>query len=87
MSVPKLERSLYQWRECHPEAMATKQSSTAIMFAFQDARHDVLLLAEQVNLLRAQLTFAADVIDTIAPGNAQVKAMRAAIRSATEVLR
>lgn len=44
-AAPKLARPLTNWQSCEPLAMATKQSAVAIQFAFEDARHDILLLA------------------------------------------
>lgn len=40
-----LQRSIEQWRSSDPVAMA-EQSKAAIYFAFQDARADILALAE-----------------------------------------
>jgi hypothetical protein len=44
----KLNRSIETWEKCDPAAMA-KQSEAAIMFAFQDARADILKLNEAIN--------------------------------------
>ena len=39
-----MNRSIDQWRNCNPDAMAYRQSPAAIFFAFQDARADILAL-------------------------------------------
>ena len=43
----KLARTLEQWRNCAPEAMAA-MSPAAIMYALEDAKHDILALASAV---------------------------------------
>lgn len=52
-----MARSISAWRLCDPLAMATKQSPAAIQYGFEDAKHDILLLAalnaELVEALRA----------------------------------
>ena len=39
-----LSRTIDQWRQCVPKAMATQQSGVAITCAFEDAQHDILEL-------------------------------------------
>jgi hypothetical protein len=48
------ERLECQWRDCDPKAMAT-MSQAAIMYAFQDARSDILRLHDEVRQLRQAL--------------------------------
>jgi hypothetical protein len=50
----KLERTIEQWRNCDPRAMA-KQSEAAVMYAFTDAKADILKLASERTALRALL--------------------------------
>lgn len=40
-----MQRSLEQWANCDPHAMATRQSPAAVQFAFEDAKHDIADLA------------------------------------------
>ena len=49
-----LARSIEQWQNCDPHAMATRQSDAAIENAFVDAKHDVLALSTEVAALKAQ---------------------------------
>lgn len=49
-----LARSIEQWQNCDPHAMATRQSYAAIENAFVDAKHDVLALSTEVAALKAQ---------------------------------
>jgi hypothetical protein len=48
-----LARSIEQWQNCDPHAMATRQSDAAIENAFVDAKHDVLALSTEVAALKA----------------------------------
>lgn len=48
-----LARSIEQWQNCDPHAMATRQSYAAIENAFVDAKHDVLALSTEVAALKA----------------------------------
>lgn len=50
----KLARSIERWRACDPHLMA-QQSEAAMLFAFADAKHDILLLADRVKKLEAEL--------------------------------
>ena len=43
----KLNRAIDQWKNCDPTKMATEQSDAAIMYAFQDAKHDILELYKE----------------------------------------
>lgn len=46
-----MRRSIEQWKVCNPKAMAYEQSPAAIMYAFEDAKADVLdLHAENLRL-------------------------------------
>lgn len=49
-----LARSIEQWQNCDPHAMATRQSYAAIENAFVDAKHDVMALSTEVAALKAQ---------------------------------
>lgn len=42
---PSLKRSIEQWRSCDPKAVCA-QSPAAVLFAVEDARHDILTLAD-----------------------------------------
>lgn len=42
-----LSRSLEQWANCSPVEMA-KMSPAAIQYAFEDAKHDIAVLARQL---------------------------------------
>jgi hypothetical protein len=53
-----MNRSIDQWRGCVPSSMA-KQSDAAIIFAFEDAKHDILELAKENKRLRSMLKIAA----------------------------
>ena len=57
--TPGLRRGIERWRASCPKAMA-EQSPAAIYFALDDARHDVLLLAEVIDELRAARSALAD---------------------------
>jgi hypothetical protein len=43
-----MNRTSYQWKNCCPFAMASKQSEAAIMYAFSDAKHDIAQLYDVV---------------------------------------
>lgn len=46
-----MKRTIEQWNNCDPKVMANDQSDTAKMFAFQDAKADILELhAENLRL-------------------------------------
>jgi hypothetical protein len=59
-----LERSLERWEKCEPKAMAENQSVTATMIAFADAKHDIRVLAREIERLRAQPAAGAQVTVT-----------------------
>ena len=50
----KLNRSIQLWKNCNPEAMV-HQSNAALCIAFEDAKHDILALAEHIRKLEAQI--------------------------------
>lgn len=65
-----LARSIEQWQNCDPHAMATRQSYAAIENAFVDAKHDVLALSTEVAALKAlrdELVGALDVMCNLYP--------------------
>jgi len=39
-----MKRTIEQWRNCNPKAMAEEQSDAAKMYALQDAKADILEL-------------------------------------------
>ena len=39
-----MKRTIGQWSNCEPKAMATYQSEVAVMYALQDAKDDILEL-------------------------------------------
>lgn len=43
-----MQRTVEQWANCDPRAMATEQSPQAITFAFEDAKRDIASLARLV---------------------------------------
>jgi hypothetical protein len=46
-----MKRTIDEWKNCDPKAMAYGQSDAAVMFAFQDAKADVIELhAENLRL-------------------------------------
>lgn len=45
-----LNRSIHTWRHCNPEAMAN-QSNAALVYAFEDAQHDILALVDHIRKL------------------------------------
>jgi hypothetical protein len=47
----ELNRTAEQWQKCDPRAMAI-MSEAAIMYAFQDARRDVLQMHAEIERLR-----------------------------------
>lgn len=51
----KLNRSIDQWRGCDPRAMATEQSEAARVFAFEDAKADVLAQWDELQTLKKRL--------------------------------
>lgn len=90
----ELQRTVEQWRECDPKAMA-RMSEAAVMYALQDAKADVLRMHAEVERLRAdekRLDWLADPKNTI--GNVQLPAnvifdnphsLRSAIDAAMEL--
>jgi len=51
-----MNRSIDQWKNCDPHAMAVRQGEAAIVFAFIDAKQDILALyslVERVSRLNA----------------------------------
>lgn len=50
-----LNRSIHTWRNCNPGTMANHQSNAAIEIAFEDAKHDILALADHIRKLEGQL--------------------------------
>ena len=51
----KLRRSVEIWTNCNPNTMAELQSTAAITFAFQDAKHDLLTCFSRIEHLEKQL--------------------------------
>jgi hypothetical protein len=51
-----LKRSIEQWRGCDPEAMAYHLSEAAIMYAFRDAKADILALNAENERLRMSIS-------------------------------
>ena len=51
----ELKRTVDQWENCDPESMAYHMSQAAIMYAFKDARHDILRMHDEITRLRAEL--------------------------------
>lgn len=49
-----MNRTIEQWRNCDPAAMATQQSEGARMYAFQDARADILWMYSAIKTIRRQ---------------------------------
>lgn len=47
-----MKRTIDQWRNCEPKAMAHNQSCAAVQFALEDARADVLELHKENQRLR-----------------------------------
>lgn len=45
-----MKRQAEIWAKCDPKAMAT-QSEAAIMYAFQDAKDDILKMAEALKVI------------------------------------
>ena len=43
----KLNRSLSQWQQCDLKAMVDKSSKSALRFALEDAKHDIIALHEE----------------------------------------
>lgn len=60
----ELNRSIEQWRNCDPWAMATEQSDAAKMFAMEDARADILKLHADNERLRVTL---AEIVRVLGP--------------------
>jgi hypothetical protein len=52
-----MKRTIEQWQNCDPKAMAYEQSDAAKLFAFQDAKADILELHKELlrfkNIARA----------------------------------
>lgn len=53
-----MNRTIDRWKVCLPSAMA-QQSEAAIVYAFEDARHDIIELADQNARLRSLLMITA----------------------------
>jgi molecular chaperone GrpE (heat shock protein) len=53
-----MNRSIERWSVCSPLAMAN-QSNAAIKYAFEDARHDILELHDQLRRAKNLLKIAA----------------------------
>ena len=51
-----MNRPIERWQACNPTAMATEQSEAARIYAFEDAKHDILELHAEVERLRDVLT-------------------------------
>ena len=49
--MTQLNRSIERWKGCDPAYMATEQSPAAITYAFIDAQHDILALADVLRAL------------------------------------
>jgi hypothetical protein len=47
-----MRRSLEQWKNCDPFSMAHGQSDNAKQFAFEDAKHDIILLATALQAIK-----------------------------------
>ena len=47
-----MKRTIDQWRNCDPRAMANNQSNAAVQFALEDAKADVLELHKENQRLR-----------------------------------
>ena len=47
-----MNRGIERWQACDPVAMATEQSEAARIYAFEDAKHDILELHAEVERLR-----------------------------------
>ena len=47
-----MKRTIDQWRNCEPRAMANNQSNAAVQFALEDAKADVLELHKENQRLR-----------------------------------
>ena len=47
--MTQLNRSIERWKGCDPAYMATEQSPAAITYAFIDAQHDILALADALH--------------------------------------
>ena len=45
-----MKRPVHRWANCNPSAMA-QQSEAAIMYAFQDAKDDILQMAEILRII------------------------------------
>lgn len=54
-----MKRSIDRWKICNPTAMITEQSKAAAIFAMEDARHDILELADEIVRMKALLKMAA----------------------------
>ena len=55
-----MKRTIQQWEGCNPEAMATEQSEAARIYAFADAKADILELHRKCRKAAAELTAVAD---------------------------
>lgn len=64
----ELKRTIEQWRGGDPEAMAYHMSEAAIMFAFKDAKSDILALHAEVERLRAAIEQTLDENGHLADG-------------------
>lgn len=47
-----MKRTMEQWKNCDPQSMAEDQSEVAIMYAFQDAKSDILELNQKFEKVR-----------------------------------
>lgn len=56
----EMNRTIEQWRGCDPEAMAYHMSEAATMYAFKDAKADILALHAENERLRAQAQHESD---------------------------
>jgi len=46
-----LNRKIKQWNECNPSSMVNQMSDSALIYALDDAKHDILKLAEIVRMI------------------------------------
>lgn len=80
VSGMKLARTLEQWACCDPRAM-TQQSPAAMEFAFQDAKHDIRVLAAATAALQDVLASIQEALEDndINGAMLMVKTLRAAL--------
>lgn len=55
-----MKRTIKQWTNCSPEAMAKNQSEAARVFAFEDAKSDILELHRKCQKAATELASVAD---------------------------